>query len=235
MIVEVLFPEICNLYGDLMNVEYLQRCCGEIEVVNTGLHDEPYFVNDRPALIYMGSTTEQGQELAAAALMQYKERIFQLVGKSVPFLLTGNALEIFGKEILCEDGRSIPCLGIYNTVAKRDMLHRYNAPWLGKFREMDIVGYKSQFGHSWGENQRFPLFETVRGDGLNPETKAEGIRVNKLMATYLIGPVIVLNPEFAKFVLGMMGVEEPKLIFEEAMRDAFDFRVQEFNSAEQEF
>ena len=120
-------------------------------------------------------------------------------------------------------------------MAKRDMMHRYNAPWLGKFRDMDMVGYKSQFGHSWGENQRFPLFETVRGDGLNPETKAEGIRVNKLMATYLIGPVIVLNPEFAKFVLGMMGVEEPKLIFEEAMRDAFDFRVQEFNSAEQEF
>ena len=24
---EILFPEVCNLYGDLQNVYYLQRCC----------------------------------------------------------------------------------------------------------------------------------------------------------------------------------------------------------------
>ncbi len=235
MIVEVLFPEICNLYGDLMNIEYLQRCCGEIEVVNTGLRDEPYFVKERPAMIYMGSTTEQGQALAAAALMQYKERIFQLVGKGVPFLLTGNALEIFGKEILCEDGEVIPCLGIYNTTAKRDRMHRYNAPWLGTFRGEEVMGYKSQFGHSWGENQRFPLFETIRGDGLNPETKAEGIRVNKLMATYLLGPVVALNPPFAKYVLGVLGVENPSLAFAEAAEDAFRFRIEELKRPQQKF
>ena len=24
---EILFPEVCNLYGDLQNVYYLRRCC----------------------------------------------------------------------------------------------------------------------------------------------------------------------------------------------------------------
>ena len=55
------------------------------------------------------------------------------------------------------------------------------------------------------------------------------------MATYLIGPVIVLNPEFAKFVLSTMGVEEPTLVFEEAMQDAFRFRMEEFTSPSQKF
>ena len=27
MKVEILFPEVCNLYGDLQNVYYLRRCC----------------------------------------------------------------------------------------------------------------------------------------------------------------------------------------------------------------
>ena len=24
---EILFPEVCNLYGDLQNIYYLKRCC----------------------------------------------------------------------------------------------------------------------------------------------------------------------------------------------------------------
>ena len=24
---EILFPEVCNLYGDLQNITYLKRCC----------------------------------------------------------------------------------------------------------------------------------------------------------------------------------------------------------------
>ena len=34
MKIEVLFPEICNLCGDLMNVRYLQQSCPEIEVID---------------------------------------------------------------------------------------------------------------------------------------------------------------------------------------------------------
>ena len=36
MKVEILFPEVCNLYGDLQNVYYLRRCCPELEIVETG-------------------------------------------------------------------------------------------------------------------------------------------------------------------------------------------------------
>ena len=34
---EILFPEVANLCGDLMNVTYLRQCCPEMEVVETGL------------------------------------------------------------------------------------------------------------------------------------------------------------------------------------------------------
>ena len=33
--VEILFPEICNLFGNMYNIKYLQETTDEIEVINT--------------------------------------------------------------------------------------------------------------------------------------------------------------------------------------------------------
>lgn len=38
---EILFPEVCNLYGDLQNVYYLRRCCPSLEIVETDLRSRP--------------------------------------------------------------------------------------------------------------------------------------------------------------------------------------------------
>ena len=41
MKVEILFPEVGNLCGDLMNIRYLRQCCPELEVVETDLKSRP--------------------------------------------------------------------------------------------------------------------------------------------------------------------------------------------------
>ena len=68
---EILFPEVCNLYGDLQNIYYLKRCCPALEIIETDLHSKPRFLTEDVALVYMGSTTEQGLHLAADALRPY--------------------------------------------------------------------------------------------------------------------------------------------------------------------
>ena len=40
MKIEVLFPEICNLYGDLGNIRYLEKTVDKTKVINTHLTDE---------------------------------------------------------------------------------------------------------------------------------------------------------------------------------------------------
>ena len=37
MKVEILFPEVCNLYGDLQNVYYLRRCCPAVSYTHLTL------------------------------------------------------------------------------------------------------------------------------------------------------------------------------------------------------
>ena len=73
MRVEILFPEVCNLYGDLQNVYYLKRCCPALEIVETDLHSKPRFLDEDVTLVYMGSTTEQGLALASEALRPWTE------------------------------------------------------------------------------------------------------------------------------------------------------------------
>ena len=63
MKIEVLFPEICNLYGELGNIRYLKKSCPDIEVVETAINDRPLLVSEVPDLIYMGTMTESALEL----------------------------------------------------------------------------------------------------------------------------------------------------------------------------
>ena len=244
MKIEVLYPEIANLYGDLENITYLQKSNPEIEVVETHLTDVPLFVSEKPALVYMGTMTERAQLLVIEALKPHLAALQERIADGTLFLMTGNALEVFGSEIRDVDGTTVSCLGLFPTAAKRDMLHRFNSLYLGSFEPGDgaapqeIVGYKSQFTHSYIEADKTasavypdgtPVWTTTRGPGLNPDTAEEGLRQNIFLATYVIGPLLVLNPPLAKWTLQKMGVAEPQLAFEDAAMEAYRVRVQEYS------
>lgn len=230
MKIEVLFPEVCNLYGDLSNIRYLKRCQPDLEIVNTSLKAEPLFARETPDLIYMGAMTEKSQELVLEKLLPYRDRIAALIEQDAFFLITGNAFEIFGSKIVDEAERlEIPALGLYDTVAKRRMMNRFNSLYLADFEDMKIVGYKSQFTHSYGDNSQCALFQTIRGCGINPDTMAEGVRMHRFLATYIIGPLLILNPDLAKWTLRQMGVAEPKLAFEAEIYEAYEIRLREYS------
>jgi CobQ-like glutamine amidotransferase family enzyme len=230
MIIEMLYPEICNLYGDFQNAEYLARSCEDIEIVRTSLDDTPRFVTEKVDLITMCGTTERRQELVIEKLMPYKEKIKELIDGGTMFLWTGNAMEVLFNYIERDDSSKIPGLGILDFHAKRRMLSRHNSLYLGKLGDMDIVGFNSRFTHAYGNNSDCYLFDTVRGVGINPETDKAGIRVNNFMGTYIIGPLLILNPPFAKYILEELGVKEPKLAFEKTAMEVYDRRVSEFKN-----
>lgn len=226
MKVEVLFPEVCNLYGDLMNVDYLEK--SGAESVNTSLKERPKFIDGGIDLVFMGAMTEKSQEIVIKALAPFRDDIKKAVNAGQAFLATGNAFEIFGKEIQNEDGTAIPCLGIFDTVAKRRMFDRYNAIYLGKFDGFYVVGFKSQFSHSYGGDNYGGIFRNERGDGRYPGFEEEGIRVNNFFGTYLLGPLLPLNPPFTKYLMKLCGVENPHLAFEEKAMEVYEKRVKEF-------
>lgn len=230
MKIEVLFPELCNLFGDISNMKYLQKCLPDAEFINTSIEDIPYFVQNDVNLIYLGPMTEKMQEKVIQKLLLYKERIQELINKDVVFLFTGNAMQVLETYIENEDGSKIQGLGIINLYSKRNMLNRYNCLFTGEFEDIEIVGFKSTFTMEYGDNKDNYFVKATKGIGINKESNLEGIRMRNFFGTSLLGPILILNPNFTKKILKLIGEDEPKLAFEEECMKSYEIRLEEFKS-----
>ena len=229
ILIESLFPDIANLFGDRMNIYYLQKCLPNAEFIDTNLTSEPAFVKKPVSMVYMGPMTESQQELIIHTLLPYKAAIQQLIENGCIFLLTGNAMEVFEAYIENEDGSRIEGLGIFPDVyAKRNMMARYNSLILGEYHGIRLVGFKAQFSHSYGDNQNQYFYKVIRGCGIHPGSLLEGLNKNNFFATYTVGPFLLLNPLFIKQLLILLGIKQPTLAYEDTIMAAYRKRLAEF-------
>ena len=79
MKIEMLYPEVCNLFGDISNIKYLKKCLPDAEIIKTEINSEPAFVTQDIDMIYMGPMPENIQEVAIRKLRPYKEKIEELL------------------------------------------------------------------------------------------------------------------------------------------------------------
>lgn len=228
MKIEILFPEVCNLFGDVSNLRYLQKCLPEAEFLETSLEDEPRFLSEPINLVYLGPMTERVQELVIQKFLPHREKIQALIDGGTVFLFTGNALEVLGDYIENEDGSRIEGLKLLPLFAKRDMMHRHNSTFLGSFQGRELMGFKSQFTMAYPEKELEGLFQVEKGVGLHKKCSFEGVRKNNFFGTYLLGPLLILNPDFTLYLLSRMGVENPRLAFEDELRAAWETRLKDF-------
>ena len=235
MVVEILFQEVCGLYGDSQNPTYLQASLPNARFVFTKLTDTPYFAGNRPDLIYMGCMSESTQRRVIEKLLPLKDRIIELVDDGVPFLATGNAGEIFAKEIqyLTEE-ITVDGLGIFDLTVKTDLFKRYNAMVLGELEDMKIVGFRSQFSFLYGDNEDSYFVKCLRGAGINEQSKLEGMRKKNLICTQMIGPILPLNPLFCEYLIGLTGTKA-NAAYRNAAVDAYNQRLKEFLDPKTDF
>ena len=254
-VIEALYPEIADLYGEQANLRYLADSIKDCRILETPLTARPAFLDpeNKIDLVYMGSMSEDSQRAALEKMRPLAEEIKKSIQAGTRFFVTGNALELFGREILddpdgiltdaagrvvkkpaselTEEELTQPCLGIFSFVVHRNMMNRFNSLYLGERDGISIVGFKSQFTRSSfpEEEGAEPLFRTVRGPGLdNEEGTAEGFRIRNFMATYLLGPFFVLNPPFMVKFLEEAGCGRVMPYLEKEAMDAYRTRLEEY-------
>ena len=229
MKIEVLYPEICCLYGDKGNMMYLRHYLPDAQFVETSLTSVPSFVGEDVALIYMCSMSETNQELAIDLLLPHRDRLRTLMdSQTTVFLLTGNSFEVFGHYIEREDGSRIEGLGLLDSYAVRQVPRRFNSLVRGEFESMTILGYTSRFSHSYSNDPASSFIRVNLGTGLNPTSDLEGIHVGQVFATYLLGPLLVNNPDFTKHLLSCLGAPTPTLPFESDIYHAYATRLADY-------
>ena len=235
MVVEILFSEICNNNGDGQNITYLQATLPQADFIFTSLLDTPYFVNNTPDIIYIGSMSENTQRKVIEKLTPYKSRLVELIEANTPILATGNAGEIFCAKIdYITEKLTTNGLEIFNCTVKTDWFNRYHAKVLGSLDEIAIVGFRAQFSFIYGDNSNEYFIKCQRGVGINPDSKLEGLRKNNLICTSLLGPILPLNPLFCEYFIGLTGVKV-SAAYREAAMNAYTQRLKEFSAPETVF
>lgn len=224
--IEILYPEFCSIYAERYNVDYLLRSSSELKLIETEHGDAPAFTRGESDMVYLGCTPEKHQESIIELLRPYKENILEEIDKGTIFLITGNAIEIFGNAIKDED-RTIPCLSMFDFESIRYMNEfRHNSQFVGKTNldgeEMPLIGHHSQFSFAYGDFSNH-FIDIEIGIGMNPDTKLEGIKKNNFYATYSLGPFLILNPLFAKYLLRLMNLPD-SLAYEKEIIEAYEYR-----------
>lgn len=225
--IEVMYPEILNLYGDTGNILYLNKWLkNDARIFYTGINDEPKFIKEKIDFIYFGPSTESNQELVIKKLLKYKNEIKNNIEEGTKFLVIGNSLELFGKYIEKVDGTKIKCLGIFNVYSKRVDRFRFNENTIGVTKDnISIVGFKNQMSHLYGDDNNY-FINIVKGTGRNLNSKNEGIMYKNFIGTYLLGPILINNPYFTKSIFKDIN---KKLLYEDILIKSYKERIKEFS------
>ncbi len=194
-----LYYDLMNLYGDNGNIKALKKAL-ESQGIKTSIEflsvdDEIDF--DDFDIIYIGPGTYNNEKIVLRNIMKYKKDIEEAFKKNKFFLITGNALDLFGKYILDENKR-LEALGILDFTVTKSNKRLVSEVYAKSERFNDyILGFKNQ--DSLLDNNMETVFQVIKGFGFNKNDFSEGILINNFLGTYLIGPLLVRNPELLTF------------------------------------
>ncbi|HHW69096.1 MAG TPA: hypothetical protein GX747_01990 [Tenericutes bacterium] len=206
-----LYYDLLNLYGENGNIKILKK---QLEDQNIKVQVKFLTVGDKLDIdsydfIYIGAGTENNQKIALNHLINYKNDIKDAIENNKFFLVTGNSIELFGEYILTKNGDKYDALNVFPFYTKETEFRMIDeCVFKSNFIKDYIIGFQNQ-GSVIIENKN-PMFEVINGIGSYPTSKTEGVLYNNFYGTYLIGPILVRNPEFLKYVIKKLVVSKNK-------------------------
>jgi CobQ-like glutamine amidotransferase family enzyme len=227
MRIEVLYPELACLYGDPGSLMFLRASRPDADFVPTQLGTTPAFASSKADLVLLGSMTEHGQRVVAAELLRHAEALRKQIAAGTHFLFTGNATDLLGVSVTNTGlNYGFAGLGLFDFTVELRMRERINSKFLGETSHEPIVGFKSQFSHVSAPRPPQPFATTLRGLGLT-EGLDEGVRMNNLIGTHLLGPLLALNPLFTRRLLTEIDGLDLPVAFEDTAVAAYEARLAE--------
>ena len=198
-----LYYDLLNLYGEYGNVKILEKRLIDngfsVSVDKKTISDEidlsPY------DFVYIGSGTESKLYRCAEHFMTLKEQIESFVSDEKILLATGISCELLGKSITSGNGEKIPCLGLFEFETEHNFSTRKTGDVICScpFINEKIVGFINNCSTVTGLNEPMLTFE-LGGDG----AKVDGVRKNNAFGTHLTGPLLVKNPYFLEYIVGII-------------------------------
>ena len=198
-----LYYDLMNLYGEIGNVlalkSHLEQQNIQVNIDHISLNDE---INiDDYDLFYIGSGNDEALLLSLERLRKYQKQIKKAFKNNKFFLITGNAINMFGKNYTTLDNITYKCLDIlnYNSI---EIDFRIVGEQKYNFSQINypIIGFQNR-GSVLKEVKENCLFNVINGTGNVPKATTEGIWQKNFYATHLLGPLLIRNPYFTEYIV----------------------------------
>lgn len=201
-----LYYDILNLYGESGNIKaiksYLEKQDIKVNIKFITLNDKIDLTNID--LLYVGCGTSNNQLMILKHINKYKKEIKEFINNNKFVIATGNSIELFGKTI--DNNKA---LGIFNyNSIKTDFRIVDEALFKCNLIKSNVIGFQNQ--GSVIKDIDNNLFEVIKGTGSYPKSKYEGYTYNNFYGTYLIGPILVRNPELLTYLMNKLIKENGK-------------------------
>ncbi len=197
-----LYYDLMNLYGENGNVLALrenfisQGVSCEVEKLTIG--DE---INlSKYDIGYIGSGSEFNENIVAQDIIKHKDDFKNAINNNKFIICTGNSIELFGNYIERINDSIIDCLGIFDFYAK-EVHERIMGEQLVEcdFLKEPLIGFQNR--QCIMNNKENYLFSVINGHAENYKTKYEGIHYKNFIATYIIGPILIRNPQLTDYIV----------------------------------
>ena len=171
MKIAYLYYDFLNLYGESGNIKIISNILKYNKIKHEILYLslDDKLEFDKYDLVYIGSGTEDNLLIALKHLDKYKDEIKKYIEDNKFMLVTGNSVDMFGKKI--EDNKALNIFDYEVTKGKRKMEEVYHNKILGFINNNS---YNSEYSDT------------------------DIIRNNNFYGTYILGPILVRNPELIK-------------------------------------
>jgi CobQ-like glutamine amidotransferase family enzyme len=194
-----LYPDHMNIYADRGNIAVLERRCnwrgigfhlersGPGDAVDPGRHD----------LLYIGGGQDRDQALVAHDLVESKrEALASAVDNGAVLLAVCGGFQLLGHSYELGDDL-LPGLGLVDVRTVREPGRRLIGNVVIEADLGDgpqrLAGFENHGGRTYlGEGER-ALGKVVSGFGNNGRDRLEGVRRDRLIGTYLHGPLLPKN------------------------------------------
>jgi CobQ-like glutamine amidotransferase family enzyme len=195
-----LYPEHMNIYADRGNIAVLERRSRwrgiEFELARAGPGDrlEP----EAHDLFYVGGGQDRDQILVARDLVETKrEALAEAAARGAVVLAVCGGYQLLGGSYALPSGEHLAGLGLVELETVREPGPRLIGNVVIEVDLGDgprrLAGFENHGGRTYlGAGER-PLGSVVSGFGNNGQDGLEGVRRDRLIGTYLHGPLLPKN------------------------------------------
>lgn len=192
-----LYPESMNIYGDTGNVKTLvwrlRRHGFEPKISHVRVGEKlPANVD----IVLGGGGQDSGQLVVREDLKRRTNNLRRLSDDGVVMLMVCGLYQLFGHYFEIDQDTVIPGTGIFDMYTKAG-----NERLIGNIVVQSpfgrLVGFENHSGQTYLNKEQLPLGAVIKGYGNNDTTHKEGAVIKNTFGTYLHGPILPKNPQFA--------------------------------------